>query len=200
MKWRATLITVALLTTVACGTRLSAPGRPAADSEVIPPAKIMDFSFLYARNCSGCHGTNGMGGAAIGLANPVYLAIADDATTRRITAGGVHGTAMPAFAQHSGGMLTDDQINVIIAGIRSRWAKPDALRGGGADENARALSDVLKGAKGAFRDVAVLNAAAGLMVAGRAKDLKMAVALAQKSIDSGEAEGRLQRLVSVSNA
>lgn len=78
--------------------------------------------------------------------------------------------------------------------------KPDALRGGGADENAGALSDVLKGAKGAFRDVAVLNAAAGLMVAGRAKDLKMAVALAQKSIDSGEAEGRLQRLVSVSNA
>jgi mono/diheme cytochrome c family protein len=89
----------------------------------------MDFSFLYARNCSGCHGTNGMGGAAIGLADPVYLAIADDATIRRMTAGGVHGTAMPAFAQHSGGMLTDDQINVIIAGIRSRWARTDALRG-----------------------------------------------------------------------
>jgi len=78
--------------------------------------------------------------------------------------------------------------------------KPDALRGGGAGENAQALSDVLKGRKGAFRDVAVLNAAAGLMVAGRATDLRMAVALAQKSIDSGEAERRLQRLISVSNA
>ena len=78
--------------------------------------------------------------------------------------------------------------------------KPDALRGGGAGENAQALSDVLKGKKGAFRDVAVLNAAAGLMVAGRGTDLRMAVALAQKSIDSGEAEGRLQRLISVSNA
>ena len=77
--------------------------------------------------------------------------------------------------------------------------KPDALRGGGVRENAQALSEVLKGAKGALRDVAVLNAAAGLIVAGRAKDLKTAVALAQKSIDSGEAEGRLQRLVSVSN-
>jgi cytochrome c oxidase cbb3-type subunit 3 len=65
----------------------------------------------------------------IGLADPVYLAIADDATIRRITAGGVHGTAMSAFAQQSGGMLTDDQINVIVAGIRSHWAKPDALRG-----------------------------------------------------------------------
>jgi cytochrome c oxidase cbb3-type subunit 3 len=129
MKRRVILIAVALLATMACGTRGLAPGRPSANSQVIPPTKIMDFSFLYARNCSGCHGTNGMGGAAIGLADPVYLAIADDATIRRMTAGGVHGTAMPAFAQHSGGMLTDDQINVLAAGIRSHWAKPDALRG-----------------------------------------------------------------------
>ena len=58
----------------------------------------------------------------------------------------------------------------------------------------------LKGKKGAFRDVALLNAAAGLMVAGRAKDLQQAVALAEKSIDSGEADARLQRLIKVSNA
>ena len=77
--------------------------------------------------------------------------------------------------------------------------KPEALRGGEAKDNAQALLDVLKGKKGAFRDVAVLNAAAGLMVAGRAADLKQAVALAQKSIDSGEAEGRLDRLIAVSN-
>src|SRR5215831_4582496 len=86
------------------------------------------------------------------------------------------------------------------ARLKSRRNKPDALRGGGAGENAQALSDVLKGKKGAFRDVAVLNAAAGLMVAGRATDLKHAVALAEKSIDSGEADGRLQRLITVSNA
>jgi anthranilate phosphoribosyltransferase len=78
--------------------------------------------------------------------------------------------------------------------------KPEALRGGEAKQNALALMDVLKGKAGPFRDVAVLNAAAGLMVAGRAKDLKQAVALAQKSIDSGEAEGRLQRLIATSNA
>jgi mono/diheme cytochrome c family protein len=88
----------------------------------------MDFSFLYARNCSGCHGPNGNGGAAIGLGDPVYLAIADDATVRRVTADGVAGTSMPAFAQSSGGMLTDGQIDVIVSGIRTRWAKPDALR------------------------------------------------------------------------
>jgi mono/diheme cytochrome c family protein len=87
----------------------------------------MDFNLLYARNCSGCHGADGKGGAAIGLGDPVYLAIADDAAIRRVTSDGVAGTSMPAFAQHSGGMLTDDQIHVIVRGMRSRWAKPDAL-------------------------------------------------------------------------
>jgi anthranilate phosphoribosyltransferase len=46
----------------------------------------------------------------------------------------------------------------------------------------------------------VLNAAAALVVAGRAKDIKEGAALAVKSIDSGEAEGRLGRLIAVSNA
>ena len=78
--------------------------------------------------------------------------------------------------------------------------KPEALRGGEAKENAQALADVLNGKSGAFRDVAVLNAAAALVVAARAKDLKQALALAQRSIDSGEAASRLQRLVAISNA
>ena len=78
-------------------------------------------------------------------------------------------------------------------------AMPEMLRGGDADQNARALLDVLKGKTGAFRDVALMNAAAGLIVAGRAKDLKQGFALAAKSIDSGEAEGRLERLIIVSN-
>jgi anthranilate phosphoribosyltransferase len=77
--------------------------------------------------------------------------------------------------------------------------KPEALRGGDAKDNAQALLDVLQGRKGPYRDVAILNAAAGLMVAARATDLKQAVALATKSIDSGEAEGRLDRLIAISN-
>jgi anthranilate phosphoribosyltransferase len=79
-------------------------------------------------------------------------------------------------------------------------AKPEALRGGDADHNAKALLGVLKGQRGAFRDVAVLNAAAALVVAGKAADLKAGVALAGKSIDSGEAEGALERLIVVSEA
>jgi len=79
-------------------------------------------------------------------------------------------------------------------------AKPESLRGGDAEANAAALLSVLKGTKGPFRDVAVFNAAAALVVAGRAENLKDGVAVATKSLDSGEAEGRLDRLVHVSNA
>src|SRR5215469_5195586 len=77
-------------------------------------------------------------------------------------------------------------------------AKADDLRGGDAEHNAKALLAVLKGQRGAYRDVALLNAAAALVVAGKAADLKGGVALAEKSIDSGEAEGALERLVVVS--
>jgi anthranilate phosphoribosyltransferase len=77
---------------------------------------------------------------------------------------------------------------------------PESLRGGDADTNAAALMDVLKGKKGPLRDVTVFNAAAALIVAGRAKDLREGVAQAQHAIETGEAEGRLDRLIAVSNA
>jgi anthranilate phosphoribosyltransferase len=76
---------------------------------------------------------------------------------------------------------------------------PKRLLGGDADANASALLSVLKGEKSAYRDVALFNAAAALIVAGRAKDLAGGMALARTSIDSGEAEGRLDRLIAVSN-
>ena len=114
---------VALLTCAACN---SSPGAPRAASEVVPPSEIVDFNLLYAQNCAGCHGANGKGGAAMALANPVFLAIADDTAIRRTSANGVHGTSMPAFAQSAGGMLTDKQVDAIVRGIRS-WANPDAL-------------------------------------------------------------------------
>jgi mono/diheme cytochrome c family protein len=84
---------------------------------------------LYAQNCAGCHGGEGRGGAAISLANPIYLAIADDAVIRRVIAKGVNGTSMPAFAQSAGGMLTDVQIDLITKEIRSCWGRPGILNG-----------------------------------------------------------------------
>jgi len=78
-------------------------------------------------------------------------------------------------------------------------ADPKRLLGGDAEANAEALLAVLKGEKNPYRDVAMFNAAAALMVAGRAKDLADGMVLARTSIDSGEAEGRLDRLIAVSN-
>jgi anthranilate phosphoribosyltransferase len=80
-----------------------------------------------------------------------------------------------------------------------RKVKPEALRGGDAAENAQAALNVLKGKASAFRDVALFNAAAALVVAGKAKDLKDGLHAAAHAVDSGEAEGRLDRLIKVSN-
>jgi anthranilate phosphoribosyltransferase len=80
-----------------------------------------------------------------------------------------------------------------------RKVRPEALRGGDAAENAQAVLNVLKGKASAFRDVALFNAAAALVVAGKAKDLKDGLHAAAHSVDSGEAEGRLDRLIAVSN-
>jgi cytochrome c oxidase cbb3-type subunit III len=107
----------------------NAHGRPSPNEMPVVPNEISDFGTLYEQNCAGCHGSEGSGGAAIALANPVYLAIADDAVLLRATASGIPGTSMPAFAQSAGGMLTDKQIDVIVSGIRKSWSKPDVFRG-----------------------------------------------------------------------
>ena len=101
----------------------SPPGQPREGSEPLAPNEVMDFGKLYTENCAGCHGVEGRGGAAIALANPVYLAIADDAAMRKVVANGVSGTSMPAFAERAGGMLTDKQIDVITTQVRSRWSR-----------------------------------------------------------------------------
>src|SRR6202034_4689662 len=76
----------------------------------------------------------------------------------------------------------------------------EGLKGGDANANAVALQSVLDGKPSPYRDVALLNAAAALIVAGRAKDLKEGLTLGIQSIDSGAAAERLKRLVAVSNA
>jgi cytochrome c oxidase cbb3-type subunit III len=107
-----------------CG---SPHGQPRKGSETPAPNEVLEFATLYAENCAGCHGAEGRGGAAIALADPVYLAIADAAVMRRVIANGVRGTAMPAFADSAGGMLTDKQIDVISTEMRSRWSRHGIL-------------------------------------------------------------------------
>ena len=78
-------------------------------------------------------------------------------------------------------------------------ASLDALRGGDAEENAAALRALLDGAKGAYRDIVLLNAAAALVVADRAADLAEGAALAAAVIDDGRAAKALADLVEATN-
>ncbi|RWQ28694.1 anthranilate phosphoribosyltransferase [Mesorhizobium sp.] len=75
----------------------------------------------------------------------------------------------------------------------------DELRGGDAAYNAQALRDMLGGAAGAFRDTVLMNAGAGLVVAGKATTLADGMATAAQAIDSGRALKVLERLVEISN-
>jgi cytochrome c oxidase cbb3-type subunit III len=120
------MLAFAALVLSGCGTP---HGQPQKDSETVAPNAVLEFGQLFAENCAGCHGENGRGGAAIALADPVYLAIADDRAIRNTNTNGVRGTAMPAFAESAGGLLTDKQIDVITQQIRERWSKPGILAG-----------------------------------------------------------------------
>lgn len=104
-------------------------GQPIPGSEVPRPDEVLDSALLYRENCSGCHGTQGKYGPAMALSDPIYQALVDDETLRTTISKGRAGTAMSAFAQKEGGMLTDRQVDSVIRGIRERWSKPDILNG-----------------------------------------------------------------------
>lgn len=68
------------------------------------------------------------------------------------------------------------------------------LRGGGRDANCRVAQDVLKGKTGAQRDIVLVNAAAALVAAGLAENLRDGMRLAARSIDSGAAWATVEKL------
>lgn len=127
MTLRALMCVLALaIVAAACD---NAPGYRSIEPYVAPD-KVLDFGGLYAANCAACHGAEGRGGAALGLANPTYLAIASDDVIRRAIAQGIPRTPMPAFSQRAGGMLTDQQVEALVTGMRRQWAKPRAAAAG----------------------------------------------------------------------
>lgn len=105
----------------AAGGCMHAPGAPGPESAAQRPAQQQDFADLYRANCSGCHGENGRGGAAIALNDPVYLAVAGQTHLRAAIRDGVGGTLMPAFASGSGGTLTDRQVDALVSGMLASW-------------------------------------------------------------------------------
>jgi len=105
------------------------PGKPEDGPEVPRPEQVVSFDALYGANCAGCHGANGQKGMAINLANPIYQALVDDATLKQIITNGETGTLMPAFGLKRGGDLTDQQVDVLVNGMRERWGKANMLAG-----------------------------------------------------------------------
>jgi anthranilate phosphoribosyltransferase len=101
-------------------------------------------------------------------------------------------------AEFKGGAVRSFEIVPEDAGLPQ--ATLDDLRGGEPAHNAALMHGVFGGDKGPLRDIVLLNAAAGLMVAGRAADLREGVAIAADAIDSGKAAAVLQKLVAETNA
>jgi mono/diheme cytochrome c family protein len=124
---RSALVLVAASLAMAGCSRI--PGRPGPGPEVVRPDEVLDFATLYKANCAACHGEGGRNGAAISLANPVYLAFAGEGVIRQTIAKGVKGRLMPPFAKSAGGMLTDQQIGMLASGIVHQWSRPDLFKG-----------------------------------------------------------------------
>lgn len=97
------------------------PGKPKME---IAPDHITDFKTLFTDNCSGCHGLNGRDGAGRPLNDPLYLAVIPKKTLQDVVEHGRKGTAMPAWARGDGGPLYPKQIDALVNGIESNWAKP----------------------------------------------------------------------------
>ncbi len=121
------------------------PGRPRPESRPLRPSEVTDFAALYGRHCAGCHGSEGRPGAAVSLADPVYLAFTDDVTLRSVITRGIAHTAMPGFAKSAGGGLSDEQVEILVRGMRERWSRPDALGGSLPPAYASAPGDASRG-------------------------------------------------------
>src|SRR5580704_15461881 len=115
MRYAALIVIAGCFALLSCDAR----GQRAAEVRAIRPIELANFGELFSQNCSGCHGKDGQGALTVGIGRPIYLAIANDATIRRTIEEGRAGTPMPAFAQRSGGMLTDSQIEILVRGIRN---------------------------------------------------------------------------------
>jgi cytochrome c oxidase cbb3-type subunit 3 len=122
---------LALAMAFALGALAGCDQMPGYPKNEVParPDQVTDFHTLYNTNCQACHGTNGQNGPAMDLANPEYQALVDDATLRNVISKGMLGTEMPAFAQSAGGMLTDQQVDALVTGMRREWSKQDAFGG-----------------------------------------------------------------------
>jgi len=106
-------------------------------------------------------------------------------------------TGVSFVAELKDGKVEAFEVTPEDAGLKR--ASLAALKGGEPAENAAKLRALLEGEEGALRDIVLLNAAAALIIAGKAPDLRAGVALAAKAIQSGAAKTALDKLVAITN-
>jgi anthranilate phosphoribosyltransferase len=142
---------------------------------VLAPSKVLlvgrTLAALGAKRAFVVHGTDGI----------------DELTTT-----GESVVARVEEAESGESQLKAARITPEMAGVAR--AKLEDFTGGDVETNATLLYDVLTGIPGARRDIVLLNAAAGLVAAGLAGDLKEGVAMGAEAIDSGQAAATLERL------
>ena len=107
-------------------------------------------------------------------------------------------TGVSWVAALSDGEVTEFEVHPEEAGLPIHPF--ESIVGGTPEDNAKAFNALLDGAKSAYRDAVLLNAAAALKVAGRCDDLRDGVALAETSIDSGAARGKIEAVAKITTA
>ncbi len=143
------------------------PGRPKEEDRWKPPQDSKNFVELYDTNCRACHSNGETLGASVSMHNPLYLAVIPKEAMRKAIEDGVRGTAMPGYSAKVGGMLTDEQIKVLVDGIYN-WAKgheapADSLPAYSAD-----LGDAERGESVFAQDCAGCHGSDGEGVKGKA--------------------------------
>ena len=143
------------------------PGKPKEEDRWKPPSEIKNFAQLYNTNCRACHSNGQTLGASISMNNPPYLAVVPREVMHKVIAEGIAGTEMPAYSTKAGGMLTDEQVNILVEGIY-HWAKGHEAPADNLPPYSAALGDAERGESIFAQDCANCHGSDGEGVKGKA--------------------------------
>jgi cytochrome c oxidase cbb3-type subunit III len=143
------------------------PGKPKFEDRWRPPQDNKNFADLFDGNCRACHSNGQTLGASISMNNPPYLAIVPEEVMHREIQQGIRGTAMPGFSTAAGGMLTDEQINILVDGIH-QWGKGHETPADNLPPYSAPLGDVERGKAVFAQDCAGCHGPEGDGVKGKA--------------------------------
>jgi cytochrome c oxidase cbb3-type subunit III len=143
------------------------PGKPKWEDRWRPPSELKNFAELYDTNCRACHSNGETLGASISMNNPPYLAIVPKDAVHKAIQDGIRGTAMPGFSAKAGGLLTDEQINILADGVYN-WAKGHEAPTDNLPPYSAALGDAERGEAVFAQNCASCHGSNGEGVKGKA--------------------------------